>query len=291
MKKLISLLLVICILCPVLIGCVNQDQDAEESMEQRYLRQFNIEGKEPEDVIIDYDGGTYNGARIVMLDAEMNKPVIWSETIAEVTIQYYDTNRLYAYKSEKFYTLAEAYANYILYSKDIVSIAEKFNKEVTHFTDTCDKYDFPKGKILELEGSDKEWISCHSYEYIYIYLDIAVYGTGSKDLIEYLGSDSITDIGFIELRVNHKEFPDYYPMLLCAVLKEQTKECADCAMEEIVQIPGVIGVSYFHPVGFPAEATNNATHSSNEYWWLDEIQVEKVWDFTTGSFLSLKNKF
>ena len=69
-------------------------------------------------------------------------------------------------------------------------------------------------------------------------------------------------------------------MLLCAELKEQTKECADRAMEEIVQIPGVIGVSYFHPVGFPAEATNNATHSSNEYWWVDDIQVEKVWEFT-----------
>ena len=107
MKKLISLLLVICILCPLLVGCGNRDEDFK--MKKAYLRQFEIEGKEPEDVIIDYDGGEYNGTRIVMLDVEWHDPEEWTETVDGVEIKYYDSNRLYAYKNGKFFTLTDAY--------------------------------------------------------------------------------------------------------------------------------------------------------------------------------------
>ena len=80
-------------------------------------------------------------------------------------------------------------------------------------------------------------------------------GSGGVDyspLREYLDCDMIGEIGVFYGLFNHSEFPDYGAKLAVALLKEETRECADRAMEEIVQIPGVIGVSYFHPVGFPA---------------------------------------
>ena len=279
MKKLICLLLVILMTCSTLAGCVHQDADLR--MKKAYLRQFGIKDVEPEDVVIDYDGGTYNGARIVMLDAERHNPEERTETVSDIVIQYYDANCLYVYKNEKFYTLVEAYENSILLSNDIVSIAVIFNEEVTHFRDTCDKYDFPKGKILEVDERNNDRIAYHS---IYIYLDVYVCKSAfeCKDLFDYLSSDDITNVAFIYHGVNHKEFPDYYSTMLMAELKEQTKESADRVMEEIVQIPGVWGVSYFYPVGFPAQVTNGS-YSSDEYSWINDIKVEKVWDFTMGS--------
>ena len=117
MKKLISLLLVIIITCSVLSGCVYFDRYLK--IKKVYLDQFGIKDKNPEDVIIDYDGGTYNGARIVMLDAEWHDPEEWTEIIGETKLQYYDSNRLYAYKDGHFITLTQAFENSILKKSDV----------------------------------------------------------------------------------------------------------------------------------------------------------------------------
>ena len=281
MKKLISLLLVICILCPVLIGCVNQDQDSEESMEQRYLRQFNIKEKEPEDVIIDYDGGTYNGARIVMLDAEWHDPEEWTETVGGITIQYYDSNRLYAYKNGKFYTLEKAKKCFILTKSNIQKIAKNFNNEVRHFRDTCDTYDFDEfwyWDNLELSGAPlgKKPRS----DMIGVDIDVRVCKENGKvdklAMINYLGEDIISRVHGVADWDNFCRF--YFKVL------NDDLDNIPFIIERFKNIPGVLSAGYYWDVYDPGCSSLNNTYSFPQVdWGLYDIEVEKVWDFTTGS--------
>ena len=240
MKKLISLLLVICILCPLLIGCMWQYDEIR--IKKAYLRQFGIEGKTPEDVIIDYDGGTYNGARIVMLDAEWNDPEEWTETVGGITIQYYDSNRLYAYKNGSFLTLIQAHEKGKLSSEDIALIAEKFNKEVTHFRDTCDRFDFNflrPGEIIEISEYDKEFVE---YGSLLVCIDDRLAGD-YQSLIEYLGADMISDLfvqfPYVDLHIEGR-YSRYFVRL-----KYDTKEYTESVMYKISKIPGVASIELY----------------------------------------------
>jgi hypothetical protein len=141
MKKLICLLLAIILLCPMLISC--EEKDEETKMKDNFLFTFGGKGKSSEDVIIEFDAGTYNGARVVMLDAHKHKKekrVI--ELTEDAVITYYDTNILYAYKNGFFFPLNIALTFGILTEEDVKDIAYKYRESITTYTDVCDKHDF-----------------------------------------------------------------------------------------------------------------------------------------------------
>ncbi len=283
MKKLISLLLVICVLCPLFVGCANQDEDYK--MKKKYLRQFKIEDKEPEDVIIDYDGGTYNGARIVMLDTEWHDPEEWTETIGDTTIQYYDSNRLYAYKNGKFYTLSDAYEKGKLSSEDIVFIAENFNNEITHYRDTCDIFDFSNylrpGEIIEISESNKKYIE---YGALLICIDDRLAGD-YQSLIDYLGVDMISDL-FIQIPYVDLHIEGAYSRYFVR-LKYDTQEYTESAMKKMAKIPGVVSLELYHGRNVIAGASSQSNSLSNQFQWAEDIHLPEVWEFTKGSSLLL----
>ena len=160
MKRIISLLLIVIMSCSALVGCdwksifnwganSNDKVDEDLKMKEAYISQFKIDGVEAKDVVIDYDGGTYNGARVVMLDVEWHDREHWTEIIDEISIQYYDANRILVYKSNEFYTLEEAKDSDILSLEQIVLISNDFQSKVAHYRDTCDKFDF--GEVLVVD--------------------------------------------------------------------------------------------------------------------------------------------
>ncbi len=281
MKKLISLLLVICMLCPMFVGCANQDEDYK--MKKKYLRQFKIEDKVPEDVIIDYNGGTYNGARIVMLDTEWHDPEKWTETIGDTTIQYYDSNRLYAYKNGKFYTLEKAKKRLILKKSDVQEIAENFNNEVTHYRDTCDFYDFDEfwyWDNREMEGAPAG--KKPRSDMIGVDIDARICKENNivdeLAMIEYLGEDIILRVHGVAI------FSD---MGICRFFLKIVNDDLDnipLFVERFKNIPGVLSAGYFWDVYDPGASSSNNTYSSTEVAWeLYDIGIEKVWEFTKGS--------
>ena len=264
MKKLISLLLVICVLCPLFVGCANQDKDYK--MKKNYIRQFKIEDKAPEDVIIDYDGGTYNGARIVMLDIEWHDPEKWTETIGDTTIQYYDSNRLYAYKNGKFYTLEEAKKRLILKKSDVQEIAENFNNEVAHYRDTCDFYDFDEFWYWDNRELE-EAVSSEQPRSDMIGVDIDARICKENDIvdelamIEYLGKDII-------LRVHG--VATFSDMGICRFFLKIVNDDLDnipLFVERFKNIPGVLSAGYFWDVYDPGASSSNTTYSSTEVAW------------------------
>ena len=281
MKKIISLILVICVLCPVLFGCTRQNEDCK--MKENYLLQFNVEGKEPEDVIIDYDGGTYYGARIVMLDTEWHDPEKWTETIGDITIQYYDSNRLYAYKNGKFYTLEEAKKGFILTKSNIQKIAKNFNNEVTHYRDTCDFYDFDEFWYWDNRELE-EAVSAEQPRSDMIGVDIdarVCKENGIVDelaMIEYLGKDIILRVHGVAI------FSD---MGICRFFLKIVNDDLDnipLFVERFKNIPGVLSAGYFWDFYDPFSSSSNDSDNFDDIGWgLEYIDIYKVWDFTKGS--------
>ena len=274
MKKLTSIILALAILCSCVtfVACNNHD---ELTMMEKYLEQFNIKDKNADEVVIDYDAGTYHGTRVVMLDAECHRREVWEEKIGDVTLTYYDSNRLYAWSEGGFITLTDAYASNKLSMKDLERISKKFNKDVRYYIDICDKYDFEKGRIT----NQYEWDGNTIYDKLDVWIsreflqDMANMSDWAP-IIDHLGNrviKSVLDMKilsdclviFVELRINSKAFMEK-------------------ASIQISEVPGVYLVGPYETECFVYSAggdTSGNTISDP----LKDIEVEKVWDFTTGS--------
>ncbi len=289
MKKLICLLLVICLLCPMLSGCVNQDADLR--MKKAYLRQFGIKDVEPEDVVIDYDGGTYNGARIVMLDAEWHDPETKTEYFGKAAFEYYDGNRLLVYKYGRFFDLYKAFSLSILQEEDYTQIAKEYRTNVKSFMDICDKYDFESCREIKI-GS--EHIDIHGKEicnnHLWIVFDKKVipeleYPSIKDDLqkiAEYINSFLDTSlVDFFSPLVDYGYQSN--EVWLDARINNDNLDNLPNIMDLISTVPGVTRI-YCHCLYglFGAQAAND-DHYGNGLWGLEYIEVDKVWDFTVGS--------
>ena len=280
MKKVISLLVVVIFICSALVGCVNQD--LESKMKEKYLSQFGIEDKTPEDVVIDYDGGTYNGVRVLMLDAEWHDREEWIENIGETQIQYYDSNRLLAYAFGKFYTLEEAKKYYILSEESIIKIADDFQSQVTHYRDTCDVHDFEEYQFIDnfdIFDDYDPWTNV-----IAIDLDKRICRDNeSFSIADYLGKDIIAEVKNIFDRN-----PKYnsYSLYIC----NPGYENMQYVFERLSKIPGVLHAGYYYSFfDLSAESSNDKYYTNYGAWGLEDIEIEKVWDFTVGSIEAYEN--
>ena len=289
MKRIISLLLIVIMSCSALVGCdwksifnwganSNDKVDEDLKMKEAYISQFKIDGVEAKDVVIDYDGGTYNGARVVMLDAEWHDPAETTESIDGVSIMYYDSNQLYLYKDGSFKTLDEAYGIELISKDELTKIASDFNNNAKHFRDTCDKFDFPEFWIWE---PDEEYSEFVKYDKIDIRIDRDIVFTDEnreENLIKYLGEDIIKRV-VSEGRVSE----DYVGYAL--ELHVPGEENIQYVFERLSQVPGVLSAGYYVRYGMAAQATNDSYNEHNGSWWMDNIEIEKVWSITTGSYV------
>ena len=280
MKIFTSLLLAIIMLssCFTFVGCIDLSDDIK--MKEAYLRQFGIKDVKAEDVVIDYDAGTYNGARVVMLDAEWHDTAPkkieidgvkytdhntkeWSEIIDGIEFHYYDTNRLRVYKYGIFFTLKQAKILGLVSDENIENIAIEFEENVNHFRDTCDVFDFPEPFWFE----DYDGITVDEGFYddeIIVEIDSRISrggtqidGTSRVDLIEYIGSKQITSM---KRTLNYSYSSDYFYVKL----KEGGEENIQMLVEYLSNIPGVLSAAYSVKVGGrPEQATNGDYENSD----------------------------
>ena len=265
MKKITSILLVFSIIssCFAFMGCINLNDDI--TMKEAYLRQFGIKDVKAEDVVIDYDAGTYNGARVIMLDAEWHdtapkliesygqkhmdyNTMEWSEIIDGIEFHYYDTNRLRVYKYGIFFTLKQAKILGLVSDENIENIAIEFEENVNHFRDTCDVFDFPEPFWFE----DYDDITVDEGFYddeIIVEIDSRISrggtqidGTSRVDLIEYIGSEQIISM---KRTLNYSYSSDFF----YAKLKDGGEENIQMLVEYLSHIPGVLSAGYSVKVG------------------------------------------
>lgn len=249
MKKLISLLLIVCIICPLLSGCVDQDSDLR--MKKAYLRQFKIKDVEPEDVVIDYDGGIYNGARIVMLDAEWHEPQRIRITIDnDIYIYCYDSNTPYVYKYGHFFSFTDAILRKIISREDAQSIASDFNENVKDFSDTCDKHDFDLCEV-DLEYYNENDKNLRS-DAVMIKIDNKIIEgntlNSKENLADYintrLGKNIVVKIG---LYFSKDDKTTTYKVIIKDFGLKNLPQC----MTELTSVPGLVWIGCYSRTYYP----------------------------------------
>ena len=246
-RRIICLLLALFTVCLALLGCIQLNEDW--IMKTLYLRQFEIEGKSAEDVLLEYDGGIYNGARIVMLDAGKHEAGTFTYKLSEyVIITYYDTNTLLAYKYGRFFNLKEALEAKILTVEDVGWISYNFFKADNCYIKICDKYDFEDAPECEKKiGTNHiEDTSAACYRNVKVKIDESIFLYLSPPTVQedlqmvvdymnaYLGKDIVLEISGKRNTVNGV----YYTIHLNGNNYNSLTE----AMELIATIPWIRGI-------------------------------------------------
>ena len=298
MKKLICLLLVVVMTCTVLSGCEwsewfckktttePNDQTLEEiisEMKWDYLMQNNITDVTHDNVLVEFCEGLYKGYLVAMVDATRHVYEKAIVNVGGVDFTYFDGNRLIAYKNGEFLSLEDAFNQGVLSKEDLVEIEANFSTEKTSYYDFCDIHDNP---ITGLQGTpyfgknekDKTFDRLKMVLYYGGELPpMSLYSTGNPDhptVVEVIDKSST-------------EFYDYYKGRLFFV--ELVFDRAYSGYELLSYVtalhnkPWVLYVdSQWHPM-----SDSTATTSTMEYgsqWGLNEINVSKVWQFSTGTY-------
>ncbi len=284
MKKLLSLILALTMIssCLALVGCNNEEQIGyfrEQRIKKDYIKQFAINDASVNDVVLDYYGGNYNGYEIVMLDAECHDPETRVEKIGEASITYYDSNQLYAWKNGIFCSLVDLYTSNSMSVDGIKSIISQYNQKIVQFADICDKYDFnTKEEVL----STFELLTNFDYDSIQFDCLVAIVDPklSLKDTRlqnEFFGEDLVKNMSKIEKIEGYDNCHGY-----SIVLHQRNIFYMTYAIEKIKEIPGVINVFPWISSGYTA-VPSDPSYSLDEQWGLDNINIEKVWDFSTGA--------
>lgn len=72
-----------------------------------------------------YYGEFPGGAIVAMIASGGYEDAIWEETVGEITIRYYNGNRILVLYEGEFYTLTDAYNNGYITTEDLTDIAAK----------------------------------------------------------------------------------------------------------------------------------------------------------------------
>ncbi len=280
MKRIISIILSAAILlscCFMFSGCVDRFPSIE--MKQRYAKQFDIEGVKTSEVLLEYYSGTYNGYTVVMLDASCHDFDEWQEKIGDNVINYPDTNRLLAYKGGKFITLTEAYASGALTDADIAEIANKFNAEITVFYQVCDEFDFLEECQYYIPSLEDDF----STEYVFVAMDKKFSAENKVPPESYFGTDIVKSVIDCTPGVSNP-LSENYRKLFFLYLHENSKENVIYVINRLKTIPGISYIEINDLSAVPdVTFSNDEYYDSGNQWGLSFINIENVWDFTTGS--------
>ncbi len=296
-KKILcgSLVLMALVICTALIALISLHYDEprlgyfkEMQIKNDYLEAFDIEGKSAKDVVVDYYAGKYNGCHILMLDTECHDPEEWTEQIGEVSITYYDSNRLYAYLNGSFYTLLYAYENNLLSQKNVEKIVYRYSKSISQFAFVADKYDF---QIEEVVCNIEEFYKKNnSYDYIEVIVDQKLSADDVYLDKDYFGNNVVYQVTRNRYAFLDSAYGEEYEGCreYTLHLKYDGKLYTYMAVKQLSGIPGIkrilLGGGGYHPGidGYMLSASDPA-YTEGVQWGLEDIEIERVWDFYTGT--------
>ena len=288
MKKLICLLLVICLLCPLLAGCVQDTLSDELKLEiiEDYLSWSGLKGDFTASEIDCAFLGKYGDSVAVYFKSAGAYDKKTEETIDEITFRYPDSRVIRIWNNGKFYKIAEAYENNIITKQNIKKLSTR-SKLIIHGDPLfiweekvyCDytEYEHPTHHFPDYSLSDRE---------LYVVIDINLSSIDKVFDNEFFESIKVSSIK--ETTERHQQYYpiDPYRQYFDIVLAEPSIE----NMKKIVSIlenkEGIRAVVPFHTpiVGLSSNDPFVGTYGAqNSQWGIYDIEVEKVWDFTVGS--------
>ncbi len=288
MKKLICLLLVICLLCSLLAGCVQDTLSDELKLEiiEDYLSWSGLKGDFTASEIDCAFLGKYGDSVAVYFKSAGAYDKKTEETIDEITFRYPDSRVIRIWNNGKFYKIAEAYENNIITKQNIKKLSTR-SKLIIHGDPLfiweekvyCDytEYEHPTHHFPDYSLSDRE---------LYVVIDINLSSIDKVFDNEFFESIKVSSIK--ETTERHQQYYpiDQYRQYFDIVLAEPSIE----NMKKIVSIlenkEGIRAVVPFHTpiVGLSSNDPFVGTYGAqNSQWGIYDIEVEKVWDFTVGS--------
>ena len=297
MKKLICLMLVVVFASSLLAGCEwnewlkeNPDDQVSLTLEEtisemkwEYLRKNNITKVSYEKVLIEHCAGFYNGYLVAMIDATRHTYEKATVNVGGVDFTYFDGNRLIAYKNGEFLSLEEAYNKGILSTENLAEIEKNFSDEKTYYYEFCDIHDYP---ITGQQGTP--YFLIYQMEETFDRLKMVLEYGGELPPISFYNTGNPNDPTVIEVvDKSLSDFNNYYKGKLFCIEIVFDRFYSGYELAAYVTTmhnkPGVLYVdSLWHPMVDSINMTSTTEYGSQ--WGLDDINVRRVWDFSTGSY-------
>ena len=293
MKKLICLMLVVVFASSLLAGCewnewLKETPDDQVSltleetiaeMKWEYLRKNNITKVSYEKVLIEHCAGFYNGYLVAMIDATRHTYEKATVNVGGVDFTYFDGNRLIAYKNGEFLSLEEAFNIGILSTENLVEIEKNFSAEKTNYYEICDIHDYPQTGLSEPYFPQ-------DHEYTSDRLKVVLHYGGELPPLSFYDVGSARQLEIVEVVDLSEEYKYYYDRKLWYIelVFDKAYSCMELMLyaTALEKKPGVFSAGSEWPILVAGDSAS-ANYSIDYQWGLNEINVRRVWDFSTGS--------
>ncbi len=143
-------------------------------------------------------------------------------------------------------------------------------------------------QLISTTNNSKEELNFEPGE-VLVLLDEEISEVNKVHSKEFFGGVEIESILDLTYRSDPNTVDDEegFRQTLLIVLAEKTKEAVLDAVEIIKSIPGVLsaGPNYYLPLDstVPNDPIFSFSHNSDDQWGLEKIEVDKVWDYSTGT--------
>ena len=282
MKKIVSLLLVIIITCSALAGCgklIPWNNKLKTEVIEDYLSWSGLKGDYKVDEIDYHFLGKYGDSVAIYFKTAGAYETPTEEEVAGYKFSYPDSRVIRIWNNGKFYKIADAYEKGLVKPWNVKRISSKA-KSLNHGDPIF---------IFEEKVSYKHVFSLPGYVFLYDRVDVRIDTNLSKpgkifdnEFFEDVGITKIVD--WTRNSDPHRVTPyrQYLELHLAEASIENVKRVVDI-LEAKEGIRSVEPGSVAQPGATPNDEYYTSSDSQQGTWGLYNIEVEKVWDFTTGS--------
>ena len=276
MKKLFVLLALISILALVLLGC-NKNEELNDELEREILEDFLITSAligdiSPEDINYTSFGQFRDSVAIYFHTAGAYETPV-EEEIAGYKFSYPDSRVIRICNNGKFYKMGEAYELGLIDYFDILSI--KIESLFLEFEEPYFVYE--EKDIESVPSSLYTKPELYYLDRLDVFIDPRLCKTDYSITLDFFNNHEL--IKSIERLESNYE---YYGKSFEIYLYSNTVEELISVKEYIEQIDGVRRVELIGGWELAAH-TNDTYYLSEDLWAINSINLDRVWDFVTGS--------
>lgn len=292
MKKVLIILALISVLALTLLGCNIigiYDKELKTEIIEDYLIWSGIMSDKTVDEIDHVYFGKYGESVAIYFHTAGAYETPVEEEIAGCKFSYPDSRVIRIWNNGKFYKMQEALEKELISEADVKTIHSKtffliFRKPMFIFEEKiyCDysDYDHPYSHHYE-------WFSANSF---YVCVDTSISKPGkifSDEFFEDIDIVTIEDCtDYLMKFYNDTEYRQYFHIKIAEPLYPNDAS-KDNVKKAITMLENKDGIRRCIPEGLPySQASSNdpyfsAANVEDGQWGLTDIEVERVWDFTT----------
>ncbi len=265
--------------CLALVGCECFGSRLDEALESRILEDFLITTAMLGDIApeeIDYTFfGQYGDSIAIYFHTAGAYDTKTEEKAAGIKFKYPDSRTIKIWNNGKLYKMPEAFEKGLISKEDVLSI--KLKSLFLNHKEPCFIYN--SKRITEVPIIFYEKPDIFYWNMLEVILDENVSRVNSVPSVEFFGADIVKEV--IDISAGNDRTDKTFEQHIALILYEDTPEELYEVRKRIEQIDGVKSVLFCD--NMISSAANDNYYANNFQWGLNNIEVEKVWNFTTGT--------